>query len=165
MKGLGGFWRHVWHKRGASLGMYGVPLASYWFGIISMISIFGVLLFTYLVLKGNARRGRGRIASEPSHSAQPGTGIIHKINPTESDFAFISILVLLTIEFYFDFLFFVGIIQDFSQTTAALSGAMAFIVWALITELYRREFLPYVLMEKVRKRKAIPEREFRYERR
>jgi hypothetical protein len=145
--------------------MYGVPLASYWFGIISLISIFGVLIFTYLVLKSSARRGRGKITFEPSNDSSPEKGIIRKINPTESDFAFISILILLTIEFYFDFMFFVGIIQGFSQTTAALSGAMAFIVWALITEIYRREFLPYVLMEKTRKRKAIPEREFRYERR
>ena len=31
--------------------MYGVPLVSYWFGVLSLVDILVILFFTYMILK------------------------------------------------------------------------------------------------------------------
>jgi hypothetical protein len=74
-------------------------------------------------------------------------------------------LVLIFTETFFSITFFIGIYLDLDQNMVAMALAMAFILWGFILDLYRREFLPYVLIEKDRKEKMIPERNFKYKKR
>jgi hypothetical protein len=144
--------------------MYGVPLDSYWFGFLSFITVLVILFFTYFVLRGGIRENLSEDDYIDTSYEIPNVGIIASktIPATQSRTAFVGMLSLIFSEIFFCIIFFIGVFLDFNQNVVAMSLAMAFIFWGFILDLYRREFLPYVLIKKNRKEKMIPEREFKY---
>ncbi len=147
--------------------MYGVPLGSYWFGVLSLIAVLVILFFTYFILKGGIKTTLSEDDFIDTSYEIPNVGkVVSKtVGPTQSRVAFAGMLALIFTEVFFSITFFIGIYLDLNQNLVAMALAMAFILWGFILDLYRREFLPYVLIEKDRKEKMIPERNFNYEKR
>jgi hypothetical protein len=147
--------------------MYGVSLGSYWFGFLSFIAVLVILFFTYFVLKGGIRANLSEDDYlDTSYEIPGGRKVASKtMSATQSRTAFVGMLGLIFSEIFFSITFFIGVFLDFDQNMVAMSLAMAFIIWGFILDLYRREFLPYVLIKKNRKEKMIPEREFKYKKR
>ncbi len=147
--------------------MYGVQLGSYVFGFLSFVSVLAILAFTYFILKGGIRENVDQSEYIDTSYEFPGVGkVVSRTLPApQSTAAFIGILALIATEFHFSVTFLIGVFLDLNQTMVALSLAIAFAVWGFILDLYRKEFLPYVLIEKKRKEKVIPQREFKYKKR
>lgn len=147
--------------------MYGVPLGSYWFGVLSLIAVLGLMFFTYFILKGGIRTNLSEDDFIDTSYEIPNVGMVvsKTVPPTQSRTAFAGMLALIFTEVFFSITFFIGIYLDLDQNLVAMALSMAFILWGFILDLYRREFLPYVLIEKDRKEKMIPERNFKYKNR
>ena len=147
--------------------MYGAPLGSYIFGFLSFVSVLAILAFTYFILKGNIRENVDQREYIDTSYNIPGVGkvVSRTLPPPQSTTAFIGILALIATEFHFSVTFLIGVFLNLNQNMVAWSLAIAFAVWGFILDLYRREFLPYVLIEKKRKEKVIPQREFKYKKR
>ncbi len=147
--------------------MYGVPLGSYWFGFLSFVAVLAILAFTYFILKGGIRENVDQSEFIDTSYEIPGVGkvVSWTLPPPQSTAAFIGMLSLILIESHFSLTFLIGVFLDLDQNMVALALAIAFVVWGFILDLYRREFLPYVLIEKTRKEKVIPQREFKYKKR
>ena len=126
-----------------------------------------ILFFTYFILKGGIKTNLSEDDFIDTSYEIPNVGrVVSKtIPPTQSKPAFAGMLVLIFTETFFSITFFIGIYLDLDQNMVAMALAMAFILWGFILDLYRREFLPYVLIEKDRKEKMIPERNFKYKKR
>jgi len=147
--------------------MYGVPLGSYWFGVLSLIAVLVIMFFTYFILKGGIKTDLSEDDFIDTSYEIPNVGnVVSKTVPaTQSKTAFTGMVVLMFTEVFFSITFLIGIFLDLNQNLVAMALAMAFILWGFILDLYRREFLPYVLIEKDRKEKMIPERNFKYKKR
>lgn len=147
--------------------MYGVPLDSYWFGFLSFITILVIMFFTYFVLRGGIRENLSEEDFIDTSYEIPNVGIVvsKTIPASQSWAAFAGMLALILTEFFFSITFFIGVYLDLNQNLVAMALAMAFVIWGFILDLYRRKFMPYVLIEKNRKEKMIPEREFKYKKR
>ena len=147
--------------------MYGAPLGSYLFGFLSFVSVLAILVFTYFILKGGIRENVDQSEYIDTSYDIPGVGkVVSKtLPPPQSKAAFIGMLALISTEFHFSVTFLIGVRLNLNQNMVALSLAIAFAIWGFILDLYRREFLPYVLIEKKRKEKVIPQREFKYKKR
>jgi hypothetical protein len=147
--------------------MYGVPLGSYGFGFISFVAVLAILGFTYFILKGGIKENVDQSEYIDTSYEIPGVGkIVSKmLPPPQSKAAFVGMLALIIIEVHFSLTFLIGVFLDLDQNMVALTLAIALVVWGFILDLYRREFLPYVLIEKIRKEKVIPNREFKYKKR
>ena len=147
--------------------MYGVPLGSYWFGVLSLIAMLVILFFTYFILKGGIKTNLSEDDFIDTSYDIPNIGrVVSKtVAPTQSRTAFAGMLALIFTEVFFSITFFIGIFLDLNQNLVAMALAIAFILWGFILDLYRREFLPYVLIEKDRKEKLVPERNFKYKKR
>jgi hypothetical protein len=147
--------------------MYGVPLGSYGFGFISFVAVLAILGFTYFILKGGIKENVDQSEYIDTSYEIPGIGkIVSKtLSPPQSTAAFVGMLALIIIEVHFSLTFLIGVFLDLDQNMVALTLAIALVIWGFILDLYRREFLPYVLIEKIRKEKVIPHREFKYKKR
>ncbi len=147
--------------------MYGVPLGSYGFGFISFVAVLAILGFTYFILKGGIKENVDQSEYIDTSYEIPGIGkIVSKtLPPPQSTAAFVGMLALIIIEVHFSLTFLIGVFLDLDQNMVALTLAIALVIWGFILDLYRREFLPYVLIEKIRKEKVIPHREFKYKKR
>lgn len=147
--------------------MYGAPLGSYVFGFLSFISILVLLLFTYFIIRGGIRENIDQSKYIDTSYEVPGIGKIasRTLPPPQSNTAFVGMLALILVEVFFSLTFLIGVYLDLDQNMVAYSLAIAFVVWGFILDLYRREFLPYVLIEKSRKEKMIPDRDFKYPKR
>ena len=147
--------------------MYGAPLGSYIFGFLSFVSVLAILAFTYFILKGGTRENVDQSEYIDTSYEISGVGkVVSRTLPSpQSTAGFIGMLALILTEFFFSVTFLIGVFLDLNQNIVALSLAIAFAIWGFILDLYRREFLPYILIEKKRKEKAIPQREFKYKKR
>ena len=147
--------------------MYGVPFDSYIFGFLSFVSVLVILAFTYFILKGGIKENVDQSEYIDTSYEIPGIGKVFSrtLPPPQSTAAYIGMLAMIVTEFHFSVTFLIGVSLELDQNMVTLSLAIAFVIWGFILDLYRREFLPYVLIEKKRKEKVIPKREFKYKKR
>ena len=147
--------------------MYGVPLGSYIFGFLSFVSVLAILAFTYFILKGGIKKNVDQSEYIDTSYEIPGVGkvVSRTLPPPQSTAAFIGMLALILTEYFFSVTFLIGVSLELDQNIVSFSLAIAFVIWGFILDLYRREFLAYVLIEKKRKEKVIPQREFKYKKR
>lgn len=129
--------------------------------MLSLLTILCILGVTYFILKSGVGKATHEGAPpDPKPGEKTGITYVQKKPPLESTYAYVGLIALVILELYFNITFAAGVIQGFDQRITALAFAMVFVVWGLILALYRREFLPDVLMVKSRREKVIPEREF-----
>ena len=65
------------------------------------------------------------------------------------------ILILLVLELMYDALFIYGILENWDQQFLSFTLAMAFLIFGLMIDFYRRSFMPDILEVKKRRRKVI----------
>ncbi|MFQ5711792.1 MAG: hypothetical protein ACE5GD_08460 [Candidatus Geothermarchaeales archaeon] len=142
----------------------GISLETYWVGLIAFAAVLLLMFFTYLTLKSGIRQVRKDSEATNLMGTKEfmGMKILRFIPPSESTMAFAGMTALTLAHLYFDVLFISGVILGWDQVILAVSLAMAFVALALTLDLYRKEFLPDILIEKERRGKIVPKREFNY---
>ena len=68
---------------------------------------------------------------------------------------FAIILALMVLELMYDALFIYGILENWDQQFLSFTLAMAFLIFGLMIDFYRRSFMPDILEVKKRRRKVI----------
>lgn len=65
--------------------------------------------------------------------------------------ALIAIVLLTFLQLVYDAFFIISIIYNWEQRTVAFFGAIAFVLMAIIIDIYRRYFVDDVIVEKIQK--------------
>lgn len=94
----------------------------------------------------------------PTHEPELGK-VVREEAPTEELGVTVAMVGLIGLQMMYSALFSLGVLLGWDQRFLAFLLAMAFLVLGLLMDLYRRSYLPEVLIIKGRRPKSVPKKE------